>query len=179
MALLREVDSITDQPATLRSARGFVRCWLEYHGVDREVIEAAQQVNAPLGRVLDGLDFERIKAATAWAQELRTHLGGPIPHRAAESLLTAGITSGDLRDHSANFHKAVRELTAVFNQGHGDVLQSELASLSFESGHELLNHLYNTVNDVVEWESFTRNRRISRRSRLEACSGGVHQTARA
>jgi len=159
VALLREVDSITDQPATLRSARGFLRCWLEYHGADREVSEAAQQVNAPLGRVIDGLDFVRIEAATAWAQELRTHLGGPIPHRAAESLLTAAITSGDLRDHSANFHKAVRELTAVFNQGHGDVLQSELASLSFESGHELLNHLYNTVNDVVEWESFTRNRR--------------------
>ena len=158
--LLREVESITDQPATLRSARGFLRCWLEYHSVDREVSEAAQQVNTPLGRVIEGLDFERIVAATAWVKELRTHLGSQIPHRAAESLLTAEVTSGDLRDHSANFDKAVRELTAVFNQGHGDALQSELASLSFESGYELLDHLYNTVNDVVEWESFTRNRRF-------------------
>ena len=158
--LLRDVDSITDQPATLRSARGFLRCWLEYHSIDREVSEAAQQGNAPLGRVIDGLDFERIEAATAWAKELRTHLGSPLAHRAAESLLTAEITSGDLRDHSANLDKAVRELTAVFNQGYGDALQSDLASLSFESGHELLDHLYNTVNDVVEWESFTRNHQI-------------------
>ena len=121
-------------------------------------------MSAPLGRVIDGLDFERIEAAIAWAKDVRTHLGGPIPHRAAESLLTAAIASGDLRDHSANFDKAVRELTAVFNQARGDALQGELASLSFDSGHELLDHLYNTVNDVVEWEAFTLNRRILERA---------------
>ena len=160
VALLREVDSITDQPATLRSARGILRCWLEYHSVNREVGEAAKQVTPPLGEVIDGLDFERIEAATAWAKELRTHLGRPIPHRAAESLLTAAITSGDLLDHSGNFDKAVRDLTGVFNHGHGDALNGELCSLSFESGRELLDHLYDTVNDVVEWESFSRNRRM-------------------
>jgi len=164
VVLLREVDAITGQPTTLTSARGFLRCWLEHHSVDREVSEAVQQVNAPLGRVIDGLDFERIEAATAWAEEVRTHLGSPIPHRAARSLLTAEITSGDLRDHSENFDKGVRELTAVFNQAAGDVLQGELASLSFESGQELLDHLYNTVNDIIEWESFTLNRGIIERA---------------
>ena len=159
MVLLREVDSITDQPTTLTSAQDFVRCWLEYHSFDREVQKAVEQITVPLGQVADGLDFERIEDATAWIKEIRTHLGSPVPYRAAESLLTAAIASGDLRDYSDSFDKAVRELTAVFNHDHGDALKSELSSLSFEGGKDLLHHLYDTVNDVAEWESFTRNRR--------------------
>ena len=159
MVLLREVDSITDQPTTLGSAQGFVGCWVGYHTADQEVRKAAQQVSVPLGQAVDGLDFKRIEAATAWTKELRTHLRGPVPRRVAESLLTTAIAPGDLRDSSDNFDKAVRELTGVFHHNHGDALASEISSLTFEGGHELLNHLYDTVNDVSEWESFTRNRR--------------------
>ena len=159
LVLLREIDSITDQPTTLSSAQDFVRCWVEYHSVDREVQKAAQQVSTPLGQVVDGLDFERIESVTAWTKELRAQLEGSVSHRVAESLLTTAIASGGVRDYSGKFDKTMSELTGVFNHRYGDALKSELSSLSFEGGLELLNHLYDTVNDVAEWESFARNRR--------------------
>ncbi len=107
------------------------------------------------GDRFDGVrtDWAAVDHALAWAERVRTALGGPVGPRSAEALVATATSPDALRQCLTAWEKASARITEQFTESRAEAVAAELDG-AFNGIRDLLRALRETVGDIEVWASY-------------------------
>ena len=113
-----------------------------------------------LGEQFTGLDsdWDMLKSALEWSDDVRALAEAKIAPATAERLLKVTLEPSDLHDAHRNWEEARDHVVANFAEERARGIAADLTT-TIEEARALLNELLDTIGSIDEWHSFEKARK--------------------
>lgn len=161
-----------EQELLLSDLRTILEQYLTYHKISKEAESTALSLSSYFDITLEVLNCKVMTRVIDWVRSLLDHLNrstNSISETTAEHLFRNNLPTRELGEIFDKFEEALREVVDLFKPDYGKgKIENELRSCSFVNGQRFLDHLYETVGDINEWNAFDESYKALARVNLKS-----------